>query len=87
MLSRAQALQVAEELLKRETRPNDPPMAIDADNVEERDGLLIVPFNGIEYLKTRDLRDMLLDCWPILVDLASGQARMGTINDRSLWAD
>jgi hypothetical protein len=28
---------------------------------------------------------MLLDCWPILVDLDRGDVRFGTLDERHLW--
>ncbi|MEU3709196.1 YrhB domain-containing protein [Streptomyces catenulae] len=87
MTSRAEALKAAEQLLARETGPYDPVLVIDGERVREKDGTLIVPFNGEEYLKTRNPRDMLLDCWPILVDLTTGRARMGTIGERDFWRE
>ncbi|MFJ8677508.1 hypothetical protein [Streptomyces sp. NPDC093589] len=78
---------MAEELLVRETGPYDPVLKIDYKLVMEKEGLLIAPFNSETYLETRNLDHMLLDCWPILVDLATGQARMGKIEERALWSD
>ncbi|MFF9787716.1 YrhB domain-containing protein [Streptomyces nigrescens] len=86
-LSQSEALKVAEELLVRETGPYDPVLKIDYDRVREKDGLLIAPFNSEQYLKTRNSRHMLLDCWPILVDLSTGQARMGKMTERQLWRE
>ncbi|MEU9120045.1 YrhB domain-containing protein [Streptomyces sp. NPDC048506] len=87
MLDEAEALKVAEELLKRETGPYDPEMSIDYERIRVKNDIFIAPFNGTEYLDTRDPLDMLLDCWPILVDLKSGKTRLGTIEDRPLWQD
>ncbi|MFB6436954.1 hypothetical protein ACFCVY_09245 [Streptomyces sp. NPDC056411] len=87
MLDRGEALKVAEALLQQERGPYDPELEIDYENTEIRGNLLIAPFNSPEYLESRDPQDMLLDCWPILVDLTSGEARLGTIEDRSLWQD
>ncbi|MFJ5680957.1 YrhB domain-containing protein [Streptomyces sp. NPDC093097] len=86
-LSRPEALKAAEELLARETGPYDPVLKIDYELVREKDGILIVPFNSEQYLETRNARDMLLDCWPILVDLAAGHACLGTIEERALWSE
>ncbi|WP_044376425.1 YrhB domain-containing protein [Streptomyces noursei] len=86
-LSRSEALKVAEELLVQETGPYDPALKVDYELVLEKNGLLIVPFNSEQYLETRDARDMLLDCWPILVDLTTGEARLGTIEERALWSE
>ncbi|MFD7920753.1 YrhB domain-containing protein [Streptomyces sp. NPDC059740] len=85
MLNHSEAISRAESLLSSETNPDDPELEIDYENVEERNGILIIPFNSVQYLDTRDAADMLLDCWPILVDLATGKARMGTIMDRHIW--
>jgi hypothetical protein len=52
--------------------------------VRIKDGLLIVPYNSTTYLASRKLRDQLLDCWPILVDLTTGQARFGQLHERHL---
>lgn len=87
MLSQSEALKVAEELLISDTGPYDPPLEIDYELVRERDGLLVVPYNSEEYLETREPYVMLLDCWPILVDLATGNARMGKLEERELWRD
>ncbi|MFD5736648.1 YrhB domain-containing protein [Streptomyces sioyaensis] len=87
MLNHGEALRVAEALLQQERGPYDPELVIDYENAEIRGGLLIAPFNSPEYLESRDPQDMLLDCWPILVDLKSGKARLGTIEDRQLWQE
>ncbi|MFF1691507.1 MULTISPECIES: hypothetical protein [unclassified Streptomyces] len=38
-----------------------------------------------EHLASRDAREQLLDCWPILVDLERGHIRFGTRGERHLW--
>ncbi|MEW1675639.1 YrhB domain-containing protein [Streptomyces noursei] len=86
-LSRSAALKAAEELLTQETSPYDPPLKLDTELVMEKDGILVVPYNSEQYLETRDARHMLLDCWPILVDLTTGEARLGTIDERALWGE
>ncbi|WP_369355632.1 YrhB domain-containing protein [Streptomyces sp. cg2] len=70
-------MKAAEELLTQETSPYDPPLKLDTELVMEKDGILVVPYNSERYLETRDPRHMLLDCWPILVDLATGDKRHG----------
>ncbi|MFH8349773.1 YrhB domain-containing protein [Streptomyces sp. NPDC018045] len=87
MMTHAEAVHIAEEQLAREAGPYDPPMAIDSSSIEEREGMLIVPFNSIEYLETGDPMKMLLDCFPTIVDLSTGEARMGTLADLSLFGD
>ncbi|MFF7230746.1 immunity protein 35 of polymorphic toxin system [Streptomyces sp. 2333.5] len=87
MLDHAAALKIAEELLEQETGPYDPELSIDYERVREKDGIFIAPFNSVEYLETRDPLDMVPDCWPILVDLKSGKARLGTLDDRPFWRE
>ncbi|MFJ9323805.1 hypothetical protein [Streptomyces globisporus] len=48
-------------------------------------GLLIVPYNSVQYLASREPREQLLDCRPVLVDLARGEVRFGTLDERHLW--
>ncbi|MFI8242611.1 hypothetical protein ACIF83_36100 [Streptomyces sp. NPDC085866] len=85
MLERAQALQIAAAFLARSQRDSEPPLAVDAGRVRENNGLLIAPCNSVQYLASRDVRHQLLDCWPILVDLTSGDVRFGTLDGRHLW--
>ncbi|MFF7127262.1 YrhB domain-containing protein [Streptomyces sp. NPDC008240] len=85
MLERAEALQIAASFLARSQRDSEPPLAIDAARVRENNGLLIAPYNSVQFLTSRDVRQQLLDCWPILVDLASGDVRFGTLEERHLW--
>ncbi|MEW2219037.1 YrhB domain-containing protein [Streptomyces sp. NPDC006990] len=77
-----EGLRAAEGLLKQEANPEDPELAIDMENIREKDGWLIVPYNGVTYLETRDEEERLLDCWPIIVNLRTGHAKMTTIEDR-----
>ncbi|MFF3911852.1 hypothetical protein ACFYZJ_39395 [Streptomyces sp. NPDC001848] len=44
-----------------------------------------MPYNSVQYLASRDPREQLLDCWPILVDLERGDVRFGTLDERHLW--
>ncbi|MEU6672158.1 YrhB domain-containing protein [Streptomyces sp. NPDC046727] len=85
MMEQDQALQLAVAFLVQSQRENEPPLAIDAERVRESNGLLIVPYNSVQYLTSRDPREQLLDCWPILVDLERGDVRFGTLDERHLW--
>ncbi|MER6434440.1 YrhB domain-containing protein [Streptomyces sp900105245] len=85
MMEQDEALQLAVAFLARSQRDDEPPLAIDTQRVRESKGLLIVPYNSVQYLASRDAREQLLDCWPILVDLAHGDVRFGTLDERHLW--
>ncbi|MGW7177870.1 YrhB domain-containing protein [Streptomyces xanthophaeus] len=85
MMEQDEARQLAVAFLARSQREDEPPLAIDTEQVRESNGLLIVPYNSVQYLASRDWRQQLLDCWPILVDLASGDVRFGTLEERHLW--
>ncbi|MEV1070227.1 YrhB domain-containing protein [Streptomyces sp. NPDC050263] len=85
MMEQEEALQLAVAFLARSQRDDEPPLAIDAERVRESYGLLIVPYNSAQYLASRDPRQQLLDCWPILVDLDRGDIRFGTLDERHLW--
>ncbi|WP_406443214.1 YrhB family protein [Streptomyces sp. NBC_01613] len=84
-MEREEALQLAVAFLARSQRDDEPPLAIDAERVREINGLLIVPYNSAQYLASRDPRQQLLDCWPILVDFDHGDIRFGTLDERHLW--
>ncbi|MEU2874965.1 YrhB domain-containing protein [Streptomyces sp. NPDC007070] len=85
MMEQDEALQLAVAFLAASQRDNEPPLAIDTERVRENNGLLIVPYNSVQYLASRDVREQLLDCWPILVDLECGDVRFGTLEERHLW--
>ncbi|MER5409931.1 YrhB domain-containing protein [Streptomyces sp. NPDC002769] len=85
MMEQDEALQVAVAFLARSQRDDEPPLAIDAERVRESDGLLIVPYNSVQYLASRNAREQLLGCRPILVDLERGDVRFGTLEERHLW--
>lgn len=85
MMEQDEALKLAVAFLATSQRDDEPPLAIDAERVRESNGLLIVPYNSLQYLASRDVRQQLLDCWPILVDLESGGVRFGTLDERHLW--
>ncbi|MGW6403069.1 YrhB domain-containing protein [Streptomyces sp. NPDC055134] len=85
MLEQAEALHLAVSFLERRQRDDEPPLAVDTERVRESNGILIAPYNSVQYLSARDVRQQLLDCWPILVDLDSGDVRFGTLDERHLW--
>ncbi|MFE6757994.1 YrhB domain-containing protein [Streptomyces sp. NPDC057684] len=85
MLEQAEALHLAASFLERSQRDDEPPLAVDTERVRESNGLLIAPYNSVQYLSSRDVRQQLLDCWPTLVDLGSGDVRFGTLDARHLW--
>ncbi|MFB6979062.1 YrhB domain-containing protein [Streptomyces scopuliridis] len=85
MMEQEEALQLAVAFLARSQRDDEPPLAIDAERVHESNGLLIAPYNSAQYLASRDPRQQLLDCWPILVDLDRGDVRFGTLDEQHLW--
>lgn len=80
-----EALQLAVAFLASSQRDDEPPLAIDTERVRESNGLLIAPYNSVQYLASRDVRAQLLDCWPILVDLGRADVRFGTLDDRHRW--
>jgi hypothetical protein len=85
MMEQDEALQLAVAFLADSQGKYEPPLAIDAERVRQNNGLLIVPYNSVQYLTSRDVREQLLDCWPILVDLERGDVRFGTLEERHLW--
>ncbi|MFF5185701.1 hypothetical protein ACFY30_18310 [Streptomyces sp. NPDC000345] len=85
MMEQDEALQLAVAFLAHSQRDDEPPLAIDTERVREGKGLLIVPYNSVQYLASRDAREQLLDCWPILVGLERGDVRFGTLDERHLW--
>ncbi|MGW1394721.1 YrhB domain-containing protein [Streptomyces nigra] len=85
MMEQEEALRLAVEFLARSRRDDEPPLAIDTERVRASNGLLIAPYNSVQYLASRDARQQLLDCWPVLVDLERGDVRFGTLEERHLW--
>ncbi|MER8265850.1 hypothetical protein GTY83_32875 [Streptomyces sp. SID4928] len=85
MMEPDEALQLAAAFLAHSQRDDEPPLAVDTEGVSESNGLLIVPYNSVQYLASRKARDQLLDCWPILVDLNTADVRFGTLEERPLW--
>jgi hypothetical protein len=84
-MDKDEALKRAVAFLADSQRDDEPPLAVDMELVRESNGLLIVPYNCVQYIATHDLNDQLLDCWPILVDLDSGNVRFGLLEERHLW--
>lgn len=84
-MEQEEALRLAVEFLARSRRDDEPPLAIDTERVRASNGLLIAPYNSVQYLASRDARRQLLDCWPVLVDLERGDVRFGTLEERHLW--
>ncbi|MEU1088242.1 hypothetical protein ACFYPN_09255 [Streptomyces sp. NPDC005576] len=84
-MDQTEAMRLADAFLARSGHPYELPLAIDVDRVRASDGLLIAPYNSVRYLASRDPREMQLDCWPILVDLRSGEVRFGLLEERDLW--
>ncbi|MEU6480445.1 YrhB domain-containing protein [Streptomyces sp. NPDC047017] len=85
MREQDEVLRLAVAFLACSQRDDEPLLAIDTERVRESNGLLIVPCNSVQYLASRDVRQQLLDCRPILVDLERGDARSGTLDERHLW--
>ncbi|WP_333776492.1 YrhB domain-containing protein [Streptomyces sp. IBSBF 3136] len=85
MMEQDEALQLAMAFLADSQSEYEPPLAIDTERVRQSNGLLIVPYNSVQYLASRDVREQLLDCWPMLVDLERGDVRFGTLDERHLW--
>ncbi|MFF3737789.1 hypothetical protein [Streptomyces sp. NPDC002566] len=87
MTDRDEALPLAVAFPAHSQRDDEPPLATDAEGVRESNGLLVVLYNSVQYLASRDVREQLLDCWPILVDLDRGDVRFGTLDERHLWGN
>ncbi|WP_257234783.1 YrhB domain-containing protein [Streptomyces sp. JV178] len=60
MMEHEEALQLAAAFLAASQRDDEPPLAIDTELVRENNGLLIVPYNSVQYLASRDVREQLL---------------------------
>ncbi|MCQ9178171.1 hypothetical protein KMT30_03775 [Streptomyces sp. IBSBF 2953] len=83
MISEEQGRLIAEEYLQASRKPREPELAIDWRNARVKEGILIAPYNSSEFLTTGE--NQLLDCWPILVNLSSGQVRFGELEERGFW--
>ncbi|MFD3739061.1 hypothetical protein [Streptomyces sp. NPDC058629] len=87
MISEKDAQRVVDEFLQKSRALGEPELAIDWAEVKVKEGILIAPYNSSVFLRSRDSREQLLDCWPILVDLSTGQVRFGELSERSFWKD
>jgi hypothetical protein len=85
MISEAEGRLVAASFLWASRKPSEPELAIDWDKVRVEEGILIAPYNSARFLASRNCEHQLLDCWPILVDLSSGQARFVELEERAFW--
>ncbi|MFI2429792.1 hypothetical protein ACH5A7_37975 [Streptomyces sp. NPDC018955] len=85
MISEEDGRVIAEGFLRESRRPTEPELAIDWNMVRVKDGILIAPYNSADYLASGKSEHYLLDCWPILVDLSSGQVRFGDLEERAFW--
>jgi hypothetical protein len=84
-MTKEEGVALAESFLRNSRRDNEPEMSLDYDGIQVNGEILVVPYNSVEYLETREELVRLLDCWPILVNLATGGVRFGTLEDRPLW--
>lgn len=85
MISESEAKKIASEHLRASQTVNEPELGIDWDRVRVKEGILIAPYNSTRFLQTRNPRDQLLDCWPILVDMSTNEARFGELEERDFW--
>ena len=85
MISQGRAKEIAEDLLRASRSGGEPELGIELARVRVKDGYLIAPYNSTRFLETRDVRGQLQDCWPILVDLRTGRARFGELEERDFW--
>ncbi|MGW0818261.1 hypothetical protein ACWD00_34500 [Streptomyces viridiviolaceus] len=56
-----EAMELAVAFLADSQRDDEPPLAVDTELVRESNGLLIVPYNSVQYLASREPREQLLD--------------------------
>ncbi|MFI2780831.1 hypothetical protein [Streptomyces sp. ALB3] len=84
MREQDEARQIAVELLARSRREDEPPLAIGTEQVRRSDGLLIMPYDSVQCLASRNRRRQPLNCRPVLVDLAGGDMRFGTLDEQHM---
>ncbi|MGH4031493.1 YrhB domain-containing protein [Actinomycetota bacterium Odt1-20B] len=82
-----EAIEAAQTFLTHSWEEGEPLMAVDAELITRRGRILVVPYNAVQYLASRDARDMLLGCPPLLVDLDTGHIAYDGIGDRYLWRE
>lgn len=85
MLSENEARDVALNHRKASRKPTEPELSIDWARVRVKEGILIAPYNATRFLQTRDPVDQLLDCWPILVNMSTGEVRFGKLAECEFW--
>ncbi|MFF4442811.1 YrhB domain-containing protein [Streptomyces sp. NPDC001621] len=85
MISEDDARKIADNFLQASREVDEPELAIDWSRVRAKEGYLIAPYNSVQFLATRNPVDQLLDCWPILVDMNTGRARFGQLEERDFW--
>ncbi|MFE2936716.1 hypothetical protein [Streptomyces sp. NPDC059278] len=77
-------MQLAVTFLANSQSEYEPPLAIDTERVRQSNGLLIVPYNSVQYLASRNVREQLLGCRPVFVGLERGGVRFGFLDARHL---
>ncbi|MGW6796569.1 YrhB domain-containing protein [Streptomyces chartreusis] len=87
MISEADGRLIAESFLSASRMHGEPELAINWNAARVKEGILIGPYNSAQYLATRSIEYHLLDCWPILVDLSSGEARFGKLEEMPFWGE
>lgn len=85
MLDREQALNAAINFLTESRWSGEPELQVDLSGVRERHGFLVVPYNSTAYIQNRDEMERLLDCWPIIVDMSTGECRFSELEERMHW--
>ncbi|WP_339153839.1 YrhB domain-containing protein [Streptomyces sp. F41] len=85
MIPESRARKIAEEFLAASRKAGEPEIAIDWERGRVKSGVLVAPYNSVRFLQTRAPGDQLLDCWPILVDMSTGRARFGLLEERDFW--
>ncbi|MFI1031220.1 YrhB domain-containing protein [Streptomyces sp. NPDC020951] len=85
MISENDAKEIASEYLRASRTPDEPELGIEWDQARVKEGVFIAPYNSTRFLQTQDPHDQLLDCWPILVDMSTGEPRFGELGERDFW--
>jgi hypothetical protein len=85
VITESEAKSLASKYLQESQKPDEPDLGIDWGRVRIKEGILIAPYNSTRFLETRNPYDQLLDCWPILVNLRTGEVRFGEIEERDFW--
>jgi hypothetical protein len=85
MLSEEEGRSIAVQFLQKSRKPGEPELEIDWNEVRVKEGIFIAPHTSAQFLASGKREHHLLDCWPILVDLSSGRARFGELEERAFW--